>query len=173
MRRGSVSERSLKCGKADCACARDPNARHGPYQSLTQAVGGKTRSRSLTPEQTAVAQQLSTSCETDGQRQPFAQKSSQHLIPLNFRISAIGARPTSNVRAPLETAPDWVRQPQIHFAGTPCKSLILTSGVQPKPQMNLRWCHFSTPLPRPAANLATPPSVTGKQSRKNRKLLKN
>ena len=57
MRRGSVSERFIKCGKAGCACARDPKARHGPYQSLTQAVGGKTRSRFLTPEQTAVAQQ--------------------------------------------------------------------------------------------------------------------
>src|ERR1035438_10894347 len=56
MRRGSVSERLIKCGKAGCACGRDPKARHGPYQSLTQAVGGKTRSRFLTPEQTAVAQ---------------------------------------------------------------------------------------------------------------------
>ncbi len=56
MRRGSVSERSIKCGKTGCACARDPKARHGPYHSLTQAVGGKTRSRFLTPEQTVVAQ---------------------------------------------------------------------------------------------------------------------
>src|SRR6266550_9263817 len=56
MRRGSVSERSIKCGKTGCACARDPKARHGPYHSLTQAVGGKTRSRFLTAEQTAVAQ---------------------------------------------------------------------------------------------------------------------
>jgi hypothetical protein len=57
MRRGSVSERSVKCSKAGCACARDPKARHGPYHSLTQAVGGKTRSRFLTAEQAAVAQQ--------------------------------------------------------------------------------------------------------------------
>lgn len=57
MRRGSVSERSVKCGKAGCACAGDPKARHGPYPSLTQAVAGKTRSRFLTAEQAAVAQQ--------------------------------------------------------------------------------------------------------------------
>ena len=57
MRRGSVSERSIKCGKAGCACARDPKARHGPYRSLTQAVGGKTRSRFLNAEQAAMAQQ--------------------------------------------------------------------------------------------------------------------
>lgn len=57
MRRGSVSERSIRCGKAGCACHKDPKARHGPYISLTQAVGGKTRSRFLTAEQAAVARQ--------------------------------------------------------------------------------------------------------------------
>lgn len=57
MRRGSVSERRVKCGKPGCACAEDPNARHGPYLSLTQAVKGKTQSRFLTAEQAAVAQQ--------------------------------------------------------------------------------------------------------------------
>jgi hypothetical protein len=57
MRRGSVSQRSIKCGKAVCACHKDPKARHGPYYSLTQAVAGKTRSRFLSVEQAAVAQQ--------------------------------------------------------------------------------------------------------------------
>jgi len=57
MRRGSVSQRSIKCGKAVCACHKDPKARHGPYHSLTQAVEGKTRSRFLTAEQARLAQQ--------------------------------------------------------------------------------------------------------------------
>src|SRR6266852_9302318 len=57
MRRGSLSERTIKCGKAGCACADDPKARHGPYFSLTQAVEGKTRSRFLTAPRAAVAQQ--------------------------------------------------------------------------------------------------------------------
>jgi hypothetical protein len=57
MRRGSLSERAIRCGKAGCACAQNPKARHGPYHSLTQAVGGKTRSRFLTGEQAAVARQ--------------------------------------------------------------------------------------------------------------------
>lgn len=57
MRRGSVSERSIRCGKAGCACHKDPKARHGPYISLTQAIAGKTRSRFLTAEQAALAQQ--------------------------------------------------------------------------------------------------------------------
>src|SRR6266849_6496543 len=57
MRRGSVSERMIRCGKPGCACAADPQARHGPYYSLTQAVSGKTRSRFLTGEQAAIAEQ--------------------------------------------------------------------------------------------------------------------
>ena len=57
MRRGSLSDRTIKCSKPGCACAQDPNARHGPYHSLTQAVGGKTRSRFLTDGQAQLAQQ--------------------------------------------------------------------------------------------------------------------
>ena len=57
MRRGSLSERTIKCGKAGCLCAEDPKARHGPYFSLTRAVQGKTHSRFLSPEQAALVQQ--------------------------------------------------------------------------------------------------------------------
>ena len=45
MRRGSLSERYVKCSKAGCACSQDPQARHGPYYSLTRKVGGQTRSQ--------------------------------------------------------------------------------------------------------------------------------
>ena len=54
MRRGTVNERRMKCGQANCACQRDPKARHGPYYMLTQATGGKTRSRYLDAEQVPV-----------------------------------------------------------------------------------------------------------------------
>lgn len=57
MRRGSLSERTVKCSKPGCACAQDPKARHGPYYSLTHAVEGKTRSRFLTTEQADLARQ--------------------------------------------------------------------------------------------------------------------
>ena len=57
MRRGSLSERTIKCSKPGCACAQDPKARHGPYYSLTRAVGGKTRSRFLTAEQADLVRQ--------------------------------------------------------------------------------------------------------------------
>ena len=55
MRRGSVSERSMKCGQTGCRCQQDPQARHGPYYSLTHAAGGKTQSRYLSAEQAEVA----------------------------------------------------------------------------------------------------------------------
>ena len=61
MRRGSLSERTIKCSKPGCACAQDPKARHGPYYSFTRAVGGKTQSRYLNAEQAdLVRQQINT-----------------------------------------------------------------------------------------------------------------
>lgn len=54
LRRGSVSERFVKCGKPTCPCAKDPKARHGPYFSLTYAVKRLTRSRFLSPDQATI-----------------------------------------------------------------------------------------------------------------------
>ena len=51
MRRGSLSERYVKCSKPGCSCAGDPKARHGPYFSLTRGVGGRTESRFISPTQ--------------------------------------------------------------------------------------------------------------------------
>ena len=61
MRRGSLSERYVKCSKAGCACATNPKARHGPYYSLTRAVGGQTHSRFLRAEEAElVREQIAT-----------------------------------------------------------------------------------------------------------------
>lgn len=54
-RRGSLSERRVKCGKATCPCAEKEEARHGPYYSITHHEGGKTASRWLNDEQLAIA----------------------------------------------------------------------------------------------------------------------
>ena len=51
MRRGSLSERYVKCSKPGCTCAEHPKARHGPYFSLTRGVGGRTQSRFISPAQ--------------------------------------------------------------------------------------------------------------------------
>lgn len=55
MRRGSVSERFVKCSKPGCPCSSDPKARHGPYISLTRAVRGRTQSRLLSFRQAEIA----------------------------------------------------------------------------------------------------------------------
>jgi hypothetical protein len=55
MRRGSLSERSMKCGQAGCRCQQDPQARHGPYFSLTRVEAGKTQSRYVGAAQAALA----------------------------------------------------------------------------------------------------------------------
>ena len=57
MRRGSLSEHTIKCSKPGCACAKDPKACHGPYYSLTHAVRGKMHSRFLNIEQADLARQ--------------------------------------------------------------------------------------------------------------------
>jgi len=57
MRRGSVSERSMKCGQPGCPCQQDPKARHGPYYSWTRPVAGRTQSRYLSAEQAEMARQ--------------------------------------------------------------------------------------------------------------------
>jgi hypothetical protein len=54
MRRGSLSERYVKCSKPGCLCAERPQARHGPYYSLTRAVAGRTQSRFLSGDQAAI-----------------------------------------------------------------------------------------------------------------------
>src|ERR1700680_357361 len=53
MRRGSLSERYVKCSKPGCPCSERPEARHGPYFSWTRKIDGRTRSKFLTPEQAA------------------------------------------------------------------------------------------------------------------------
>ena len=61
MRRGSVSERYVKCNKAGCACADHKDARHGPYFSVTRVVKGRTKSRWLDAEQARrVREQVAT-----------------------------------------------------------------------------------------------------------------
>lgn len=51
MRRGSLTARLVKCSRPGCPCRDRPEARHGPYFSLTRSVGGKTQSRLIPQEQ--------------------------------------------------------------------------------------------------------------------------
>ena len=47
MRRGSVTERYVKCNKEGCACGGGGEDRHGPYFSVSRVVKGRTKSRWL------------------------------------------------------------------------------------------------------------------------------
>jgi hypothetical protein len=76
LRRGSLGERYLKCGKPNCACATNEQARHGPYFNLTRVVGGRTRSRRLTAQQSErVRQQLAAGQEFRRQVEAYWQAS--------------------------------------------------------------------------------------------------
>ncbi len=55
MRRGSVSQRYMKCGQKECRCHRDRQARHGPYYCLTRKEGEKSHSRYLSAQQVQIA----------------------------------------------------------------------------------------------------------------------
>ena len=48
---GSVTERWNQCGKPECRCKNDPEARHGPYSQLSWKERGKTKSMYLDAHQ--------------------------------------------------------------------------------------------------------------------------
>ena len=54
MRRGSLSERYVKCSKPDCPCCDSEDARHGPYYSVSRVVNGKTQSRWLNEKEAEI-----------------------------------------------------------------------------------------------------------------------
>jgi hypothetical protein len=57
MRRGVLTERRVTCSKPGCPCGHDPEARHGPYFSLTRAVRGRTKTRLINAEAAVVVRQ--------------------------------------------------------------------------------------------------------------------
>ena len=48
---GHIHRSYLTCGKAKCACHRDPKAKHGPYAYWTSKKNKKTVSRLLSSEE--------------------------------------------------------------------------------------------------------------------------
>lgn len=57
--RGSIVERLRRCGRPNCACARDPDARHGG-KFLTVHLEGRTHAIHLRPEDEARVRQAIT-----------------------------------------------------------------------------------------------------------------
>jgi hypothetical protein len=54
--RGSLVERLRRCGRSNCACARDPGARHGG-KFLTVQLDGRTHAVHVRPEDEASVRQ--------------------------------------------------------------------------------------------------------------------
>ena len=46
----------MRCGKAPCACQKDPARRHGPYFQWTHNANGKSVTSRLTPETAPICQ---------------------------------------------------------------------------------------------------------------------
>jgi hypothetical protein len=57
--RGSIVERFRRCGRPNCACARDPDARHGG-KVLTVHLEGRTHAIPLRPADEARVRQAIT-----------------------------------------------------------------------------------------------------------------
>ena len=51
MRRGSLAERYLPCGKSGCHCQRPGAQGHGPKYSLTRKVKGHTKTEYFSADQ--------------------------------------------------------------------------------------------------------------------------
>ena len=54
---GTLLKRTKACGKPGCRCAKDPNARHGPYYEWGHMQDGKLVHRIVSPEQAVILQQ--------------------------------------------------------------------------------------------------------------------
>jgi hypothetical protein len=54
---GHIQRRYLTCGKPNCVCHHDPEARHGPYAYWTSKETGKTVSRLLRAEEADLLEQ--------------------------------------------------------------------------------------------------------------------
>ena len=48
---GSLIERHVRCGRANCRCHADPPVLHGPYWQWTRKTGGKTVTRLVADDQ--------------------------------------------------------------------------------------------------------------------------
>src|SRR5437016_4752229 len=68
--KGTLLARMVRCGKPQCACAKDPSKRHGPYYEWTYKARGKTVTvlcnRAACPRSSAL---VSRRCQTIPQAQ--------------------------------------------------------------------------------------------------------
>ncbi len=51
---GTLHSRTKVCGRANCRCADDPSARHGPYHEWSRRTGGRLVHRVITAQQAEI-----------------------------------------------------------------------------------------------------------------------
>lgn len=54
---GNIQWRYQKCGKPNCACSTDPEARHGPYAYWTTKKSDKTVNKALRPDEAVLLEE--------------------------------------------------------------------------------------------------------------------
>lgn len=54
---GTLHTRTKTCGKANCRCAEDDGARHGPYREWNRREGGRLVHKSLSARQAEMARE--------------------------------------------------------------------------------------------------------------------
>ncbi len=97
-RPGSIHAQFRRCGKPNCACAHDQNARHGPLMRLSRKIDGKTVQDTLAdPAQLRKAQR-----EVDGFRR-FQQLSAE-LVQVNESICQLRPVQAQDRDAPASDA---------------------------------------------------------------------
>lgn len=102
MRRGSIVEQYLRCGKAPCCCRAPRHPGHGPYFAYTRKVQGKTQTRQLRPG--PVLTKLAREVETYHRFRQFCDQ----LLAVNERLCELrplaAAQPGSGIPAVKKTS---------------------------------------------------------------------
>jgi hypothetical protein len=82
---GTVQRQMLTCGKPQCACHKDPEARHGPYFYWTSKREGKTVSRKLAMEEAEILEEWINNRRSLNDTVKRMMKLSEHALALTLR----------------------------------------------------------------------------------------
>lgn len=83
---GSIHTRYLTCGRPDCECAKDPQARHGPYVYWTSKDKGRSVAKLLhSPEGEILGEWVKNRQEVDRIIQEM-KKLSQRALKIALRL---------------------------------------------------------------------------------------
>jgi hypothetical protein len=78
----------LTCGKPQCACHKDPEARHGPYYYWTSKKNGKTISKKLSREEAEILESWIHNRRTIDATIKLMMKVSEHALSLTLQAKS-------------------------------------------------------------------------------------